>query len=179
MRKLAFLFIVFSALAFSGCGYTTRSGLATGESSVYVENFTNKIDVTSEVSYENPYYAYIPGMESDITREIIDRFIFDGNYKIRDSENASLLLKGKLVDFKRDSLRYDADENVIEYRLRAAVDMELYDNREGKLLWQERGFAGEATYRTTGQFASSENAAVEEALKDLARRVVERTVENW
>jgi hypothetical protein len=176
--KRAALFIIFTVMLY-GCGYTARSVLPAGEASIHVDNFVNKIDVTEEVSKETPYYAYRPAMESDVTREIIDKFIFDGNYKIEGPKSAGFLLKGDLVDFRRDPLRYDANENVIEYRVSVVVDMELHDLKKGKLAWREKRFAGESTYRTSGQLAKSETTALQEALEDLADRIVERTVENW
>ena len=118
-------------------------------------------------------------MEADITREVIDRFIFDGNYQVKDESQAHFTLDGQLIDFRREPLRYDTSENVTEYRLRVSVDLEFHDNTNGKLLWKESNFAGESTYRTSGQFAKSESTATRQAIKDLANRIVERTVENW
>jgi hypothetical protein len=46
-------------------------------------------------------------------------------------------------------------------------------------MWKYDRFIGEATYFVTGAQATSEESAVEEATTDLARRIVERTVENW
>jgi hypothetical protein len=172
-------FIIFALIALCGCGYTTRSVLSSNSPSIYVDNFTNKINVTLEASKEKTYYAYRPALESDITREVINRFIFDGNYRIKGPESARFSLKGELVDFTREPLRYDANENIAEYRISVVVDMELHDPKGEGLIWQEKRFAGESTYRTTGQLAKSENTAVTEAVEDLARRIVERTVENW
>jgi hypothetical protein len=55
----------------------------------------------------------------------------------------------------------------------------MIDNTTGEVYWEEPSFAGEATYFLTGAQAKSETAALDEALTDLARRVVERTVQNW
>lgn len=173
------LFFILVFLVLCGCGYTTHSVVAGGESSIYVDGFVNRIDISREISHEKAYYSYRPAMEADITREVIDRFILDGNYKIESRKNAHFLLKGDLVDFRRDPLRYDTNDNVIEYRLSAVINMELYDLKEDKTLWEESGFAGESTYRTSGEFAKSEQAAIKKAIEDLAVRIVERTVENW
>ena len=178
MKKNLF-FIVLMFVILYGCGYTTHSILPSGESSLYVDNFVNKIDITTEVTEEKVYYAYSPGMETDITREVIDKFILDGNFELKGIKKAGLLLKGQLTDFRREPLRYDANDNVIEYRLSVIVDIELHNPKEGKVVWREKDFAGESTYRTTGQFTRSENIALKEAISDLARRIVERTVENW
>ena len=171
--------LIFVLLILCGCGYTAHSVVTGGESSIYVDSFVNKIDITREISHEKAYYPYRPAMEADITREVIDRFILDGNYKIKSRKNAHFSLKGELIDFRRDPLRYDANDNVIEYRLSAVINMELYDLKEDKTLWKESGFAGESTYRTSGEFAKSEQAAIGKAIEDLAARIVERTVENW
>ena len=178
MKKYVFSAIVMLVFL-CGCGYTTHSVLPSGETTIYVDNFVNKIDTTREISNENVYFAYRPGMETDITRAVINKFVIDGNYEIKDEKNAHFLLKGKLVNFRREPLRYDANENVIEYRLYIAVDIELYDLEKGSVVWRENNFAGESTYRTTGQFAKSESAAITDGIKDLARRIIERTVENW
>ena len=171
--------VIITLVFLCGCGYTTHSVLPSGEATIYVDNFINKIDTTREISNDNVYFAYRPGMETDITRAIIDKFMIDGNYEIKDEKSAHFLLKGELVNFRREPLRYDANENVIEYRLHIAVDFKLYDLEKESAVWQESNFAGESTYRTTGQFAKSESAAITETIKDLARRVVERTVLNW
>jgi hypothetical protein len=177
--KKNILFIILTAVILQACGYTTRSVLPSGESSLYVDNFINKIDITQEVTEEKIYYAYLPGMESDITREVIDKFILDGNFELKGVKRSQFLLKGELRDFRREPLRYDANDNVVEYRLSVVVDIELHDLKETKIVWREKSFAGESTYRTTGQFSKSESVAIDEAISDLARRIVERTVENW
>jgi len=178
MKNKLFIAILIMTLL-CGCGYTTHSALPTRNPSIYVDNFVNKIDITREISDENIYYAYRPGMESDITREIIDRFIFDGNYRVKDMDTARFLLKGQLIDFRREPLRYDTNENVVEYRISVVVNIELYDKEKKKIVWTENSFAGESTYRTSGQYAKSESVAAKEAMDDLAQRIVERTVEDW
>lgn len=178
MKKNIF-FIILSIFVLFGCGYTTRSILPPGDNTIHVDNFANKINITAETTNRSVYNAYRPGMEIDITRNVIDWFIFDGNYEVESARDAHFTLKGALTNFKREPLRYDTNENVIEYRLSVVTNLELHDNDAQKILWQEEGFAGESTYRTTGQYAKSESTALQEAIRDLARRIVERTVENW
>jgi len=125
------------------------------------------------------YVGYRPGMEIELTKVVIDRFLLDGNLKIATESDADIILKGALVDFKRDALRYDANDNVEEYRIKLVVNMTLENVKAGALIWKENGFAGETTYRTSGSLARSESAAVSDAIADLARRIVERTVEAW
>ena len=177
-RNILFSLCVIS-LAICGCGYTTRSSVTVNNPTIYVENFVNKIDITRETSDANIYYAYKPSMELDITRAIIDRFLLDGNYQIAQPGGAHFILKGQLIDFRREPLRYGTDDTVVEFRLHASCNIELYDREKKAKVWVENNFAGESTYRTTGEYAKSENTALTEAINDLAKRIVERTVEDW
>lgn len=162
-----------------GCGYTTHSMLSPDFRSIYVNNFQNKIKITAEQSDVRMYRGYRPGMETDLTKGVIDKFLSDGNLKIVDKDSASLVLSGDLMDLRKEPLRYDDNNTVEEYRIIITVDMELNDARNGKLVWREAAFSGEATYRTSGSLAKSESSAIDDAVADLARRIVERTVEGW
>ena len=180
LRGLSLLFTVtFLSVTTIGCGYSTGSLLPSRLKTVYVDNFKNRIDIGKEVTESSRYILYRPGLENDVTNAIVDRFVFDGNLEIAKKENADLILKGDLVDYRQEALRYDKVDNVEEYRIKIAVNIELVDMAANEVLWEEAGYIGEKTYKTTGRFAVSEDVAREEAIEDLARRIVERTVENW
>lgn len=125
------------------------------------------------------YKIYRPMLEQEITKAVISKFIFDGNLRPAEKESADLLLKGELMEFRRDPVRYTENNDVEEYRLNIIVNLSMWDNHKNELLWQEQNFTGDTTYFTTGTQAVSEDTAVNAAIKDLARRIVERTVEQW
>lgn len=177
MKKIFSVLVLIFFMA--GCGYTTHSLISPEFKTIYVENFKNTVNISTEQTDTSMYVGYRPGMEVDITRAVIDKFLLDGNLKITDSEKADLILKGELAGFKKEALRYDANDNVEEYRTKILVNIELVDAKNQKTVWKERDFAGEATYRTGGSLAASETSSVKQATSDLARRVVERTVEGW
>lgn len=183
MKKIAAINIVtmfaVASCALAGCGYTTRSLLPPEFKTIYVSNFSNDIRVTAEQSNLRMYRGYRPGMENDLTRAVINRYLFDGNLKPVDQGRTDLVLKGTLIDFKRDPLRFDTNDNIEEYRIKLIVNLTLEDAKTGKIVWQENGFAGETTYFTSGSLAKSEAAALNDAILDIARRIVERTVEAW
>ncbi len=172
--------VLFAALFFiAGCGYTTRSLLPSNLKTIYIDNLVNKIKVTDESSDARMYRGYRPGMELEVTRTIRDKYLSDGNLKIAGPETADLILTGSLVDFRNEALRYDRNNNIEEYRIRLIVNLEMKNANAGKVRWTENNFAGESLYRTTGTLAKSETTAIKEAVDDLARRVVERTIEEW
>jgi outer membrane lipopolysaccharide assembly protein LptE/RlpB len=183
MKILSIRRIYLSILALifltSGCGYTTRSLLPSNYRTIKIENFANDIRVAAEQSNMRMYRGYRPGMEIELTRTVINKFLVDGSVKVVKESSADIVLKGALIDFKRDALRYDSNDNVEEYRIKLIVNMELMDTKTGNTVWKENGFAGETTYTTSGALTKSESAAVDAAVDDLARRIMERTVEAW
>lgn len=170
---------VTAACLAGGCGYTTRSLIADKYRTIYVPPFTNKIDVTGETTANN-YRLYRPLLETDISSAVVQKFLTDGNLKPVDSrEKADLVLEGSLVGFSKDALSYRSGDEVNEYRVNITVSLRMTDTSPGTLLWEEPSFTGYATYFLTGTQASSESAAITNAIKDLSRRVVERTVDQW
>ena len=188
MKKRIKLFLavtLFLLAAFlSGCGYTTRSMLYGQYNTIYITPFLNKVDIAEETFSANKYRIYRPMLETDITKKVINQYLFDGNLKPAKEQGADLLLKGESVEYRKDPLSYTANtENVTEYRINIYVNVSLWDAKENKMLWQEVNFNGNYSYFT--EFADnasvkvSEATAVSYAVEDLARRIVERTVEQW
>lgn len=184
IKKKVILFFVFYFLSslLGGCGYTTRSMISDKYKTIYVVPFINRIDITNETYTENKYRVYKPLLETDITRTVIDRYLFDGSLRPAKEKSADLVLKGELMEFRRDPLSFTDSNEVAEYRINILVNISLWDNKEEKLVWQEDNFTGNTTYFTNFSSSSakiSDSAAVVKAVADLARRIVERTVEQW
>lgn len=163
----------------AGCGYTSSSLLPADQDSIYVSNFVNKVDLSREISDRRNSYSYRPGLENDITRAIIDEFIHDRHLDLNPEDKAALLMKGSLTDFKQYPLSYEGNDTIAEFRMEISVDVALYDNRDGKLLWSETAFRGETSYTVSGPNRKTQSQAIAAAVKDLAKRIVERTVEHW
>jgi len=179
VRSFFCLFAACASAALPGCGYKTGSLLPPEIKTIYIDNFKNAVDIDKEVTEEMRYTLYRPGLENEVTNVIADRFIFDGNLRLADKDKADLILSGELVEYRQEALRYDSDDNVEEYRVKVVVDVRIKDTSKDELTWEESGFIGESTYMTTGRFVVSEDTAREDALQDLARRIVERTIEGW
>ncbi|MFH1440855.1 MAG: LptE family protein [Candidatus Omnitrophota bacterium] len=181
ITQILLLSTVFCLLStvFIGCGYTTRSMISNEFKTIYIQPFVNKIDFTRETAVASKYKVYRPHLEAEVTKAVIDKYLFDGNLKPVDKQFADLILKADLVGFRKDPLRYTADDDVEEYRVNIVVNMTLWNVQEDKPVWEEHGFTGDVSYFVTGPLAVPENTAVNNAIKDLARRIVERTVEQW
>jgi len=174
-----FFLLFLAAVWVCGCGYTTSSLLPPELESIHVSNFVNKIDTARVISDKRPVYLYYPGLENEITRTVINKFIYDRALDIKSEKKASLLLNGTLVDLRYEPVSYDTDRDVEEFRVEIMVNIELYNQLTGKLMWKEDSFMGESYYTITGPNAKSDSTALAEAVNDLAQRILERTVEMW
>jgi len=171
--------LVACSLLLSACGYTTRSMIRDKFRTIHIKPFVNKIDITRETDTATRYKVYKPMLETDITKSVINKFLFDGNVRPVAEDSADLILKGELVEFRRDPLRYTDNDDVEEYRINLVVNLSLWDKKENKLVWEEKNFTGDATYFVSGSQAKSEDVAINDAISDLSRRIVERVVEQW
>ena len=175
-----FLLPSISCLLLAGCGYTTRPGLASHLRTVYVKPFINKIDLTTLPTNDQRFPLYRHRMEVDLTNAVIRRYQFTGLLRPDRAERADCRVEGELVAFRRDPLSYSSSsQQVEEWRLNVVVNLRFYDQTTQTLLWEESNFTGDTTYATTGSRAETETAALDRAITDLARRIVERSVENW
>ncbi len=163
MGKALFLIWIW---VIAGCGYTLKAAPPHGLQTIYVEAFKN--ETINE-----------PALEIDLTNRVINRFLFDGTLQVSREENADAILKGKVTQLIREPLRYTSAEEISEYRLILRVDFSLWDSRTRAVIWEEKNFVGDTTFSTTGPRVKSEEKAVEEAMTELARRIVDRVVEEW
>ena len=163
----------------SGCGYTTKSLLPDKIKVIYVAPVKNAIDVSSEIDEKNRLRVYRPGVEVDLTNAIINRFIFDGNLKVGKPEGADAVVEAKLIDYRRDALRYSDADDVQEYRLSLVLDVTVYQSPGRKVLWHDKALTGDTSFFLSGTRAVTEDEAVAKAVEDTASRVVEKTIEIW
>lgn len=178
-RALRWLLAGGCGLLLTGCGYTTRPGLASHLKTIYVKPFSNRIDLTRIASSAERFPLYRHNMEVDITNAVINRFQFTGLLRPARAERADCRLEGELVGFHRDALRYNASQQVEEWRLNIVVDLRFHDQTTQTLLWEEDHLTGDTTYFALGASAEPEATALDRAVTDLAKRIVERAVEAW
>jgi hypothetical protein len=178
MKKISVFLLSGLLIAAAGCGYSTRtvSPQMVGIKTIYIEPFKNSMDYSTERGEKS---LYVPMMEVKITNETINRFLRDGVLKIATEDSADIILKGQLLSYRRDVLRYDDNENPLEYRITIIISMTLWNARDNEMMWSEPNFAGDTTYFATGAGSKSENTAIDDAIKDLGQRIIERTVEDW
>lgn len=177
-RAFCAVFLLSLAVQITGCGYTTKTVLPGNLKTIYVAPVKNGIDLSTEISDKDRFRVYRPGVEIDITNAVMNRFIFDGNLKVVKSEKADAVLEAKLIDYRRDPLRYSDANDIQEYRLSVTIEASLIQVNDHTILWHEN-LIGDTSFYLSGARATSEDEAVAKAVDELARRVVNKTIESW
>lgn len=127
------LFIVVVALFLLGsCGYHlsgTGAIVPEGSRSLSILTFING---TNE-----------PSVDIEVTRAVVNEFLADGRLRLVDTEEADLVLRGKVVKYDATALSYTSTDDpqnpfVQQYRVRMSVDASLEERSTGKVLWQDK-----------------------------------------
>ncbi|MDP2981439.1 MAG: LptE family protein [Candidatus Omnitrophota bacterium] len=172
------LLLVVFLLVFPGCGYTTKTILPDNVKTVHVDTFTNNIDITKEVGVKDKYEVYRPNLEVDLRDAIVSRVFLDGNLKVADKDSADAVLGGWITEYRKDPLRYQ-NEVAQEYRISIVCGIKLVNQKDSKVLFEEENVTGDTTYFTTGTLQKTETSALNDAMSDLSRRIINKIVENW
>ena len=183
LRKSSLRFLLVSwcfgvLVTLSGCGYTTKTILPDNVKTIHVDTFANDINITKEVGVKDKYEVYRPDLEVDLRDAIVSRVFLDGNLKVLDKGSADAVLEGRIKEYRKDPLRYQ-NEIVQEYRISVVCDIKLVNQKDSKVLFEERNVTGDTTYFTTGTLQKSETSASYDAMSDLSRRIINKIVENW
>lgn len=166
MRRLASLLPI--ALVLAGCGYSFRGSLPPHIRTVAVLVLENK---TQE-----------PGVESLITSALVEAVVSSGRLRLVRAEEADAVLSGSVVGYTIESIAFDRNANVTQYRLRIALNLTLRDAKKEEDLWKEDGIQERADFSVPGQVSVTllrEQDALRRASVDIARAVVNRAIEGF
>ena len=156
--------LFFLPLTIFACSYYSFSGstLPSHIKSVAVPLFTNQ---TTEY-----------GIADKLTESLINALVRDNTLKVVPEGRADSVLRGSVVDYKREAYTYDENENVKEYIVRVYVTASFEDLRKKKELWREERLEGWGTYLAQGE---SEAHAQERAIAKLSDDLLNKIVAGW
>lgn len=155
-------FVLFLCALFAGCGvYSFSSSSLGGVKSIAVPEFENK-----SLQY---------GIQQDLTRKLIDRFIQDNTLKIVSAADADAVLRGEVLRYERAAYTYDKNDNVSEYKVNIYVNFVL-ERKGGKILMERQNLLGWGVYDAA---AETEEDGKAEAIDKLARDIVDETTKSW
>jgi hypothetical protein len=156
------------ALALAGCGYSMRGNLPDHIQTVAVPVFTNR---TAE-----------PAVENFLTSAVVEAFSTNGRLRVVGPENADSLLEGEVIGYALESIAFDRQANVRQYRLVVTMNLRFRDLRRNTILYEQQGLREKADFQVAGavsQTISREEGAVRSAAIDIARSIVSMTVERF
>lgn len=153
-----------------GCGYSVGMG---GNLPSHIKTVAVPIFVNSTQQ---------PAVESVITAAVINAFVTSGRLKVVSVKDADSILEGNIVTYNLESIAYNAQINVTEYRLRVRVNILFRDVRQGTTLWKQDGLEQWADFRVQGQVSETlarEDVAARQAAVDIGRRIVASSVDRF
>jgi outer membrane lipopolysaccharide assembly protein LptE/RlpB len=156
------------AAAVAGCGYSFRGTLPEHIQTVAVPVFVNK---TGE-----------PAVEGLLTSAVVEAFSTNGRLRVVRREDADAVLEGEVIGYTVQSISYDSQANVRQYRLLVTMNLKLLDMKKSAVLFEEHGLREKADFQvqnTVSQTISREETAVRTAATEIARAIVSLTVSRF
>jgi len=167
-----FLAMIILMVTLSGCGYTQHVVLPGNIKTVSVSNFRNAIPAEQ-------IYTYRSGLEVDLTNAVIKEFNFDGNLRVVDEDRADAKLEGAIIAYQQETIRFNSLDRPQELRLHLVVDVKLISMKTGEVIWHEPNFSGSTLFEPSDEQGLRRISAATDAVQDLAKNIVLRTVEDW
>jgi outer membrane lipopolysaccharide assembly protein LptE/RlpB len=149
------------ALLLDGCGYTVRGTLPAHIQTIAVPIFRN--------------HTREPGVESFITRAVVEALSTNGRLRIVGTGQADAVLDGEITGYSIASIAFDRDANVRLYRLVVTTNLRLRDVRQNTVLFQQNQVREQADFRVqraVSQTISREETALGTAATEIGRAIV-------
>ena len=124
-------------------------------------------------------YTFKYGAERVLTDSVIDEFVADGTLDVAGEDVADSKLQVEIVNYKKEALSYDVQEVVKEYNLAIVVSGTFTDLINNQVLWQEPSMYESVSYYAIGPNAETEDDALDRLAEELARKIVNRTLQGW
>ena len=153
-----------------GCGYSVGLG---GNLPSHLKTVAVPIFVNSTQQ---------PAVESVITAAVVNAFVTSGRLKVVSVKEADAILEGNIISYNLDSIAYNSQINVTEYRLRVRVNILFRDVRQGTTLYKQDGLEQWADFRVQGQVSDTlarEDQAARQAAVEIGRRIVASAVDRF
>lgn len=141
--------------------------LPTNMQKIGLRTFKNR---TQFFGLEDRFRLYL---EQELIRD--GRMAFEGV-----EEKADGLLEGEIVNYIKQVVTYDSNNQALEYRLWVIVNVHFFDRRENKILWEEPRLEQSFRYFVeTEPGGMTEEDARERVWDFFSRDIVKRTIEGF
>ena len=114
------------------------------------------------------------GAEAIFTNALVSELLRRSGADVVEKNRASAFISGDIRSITIGALTRTSDDEVLERRVTAVVDLKMV-NRKGKKLFDVTGFSGDEEFAVSGSNLS-DRASSEEAVEKVARRIAEDLV---
>lgn len=169
-RAARLVAVLLLASLVGGCGYAIGLG---GNLPGHIKTVAVPIFVNSTQQ---------PAIESVITAAVVNAFVTSGRLKVVPVGQADSILEGNIVGYALDSIAYNPQINITEYRLRVRVNINFRDVKQNATLWKQDGLEQWADFRVQGQVSDTiarEDVAARQAAVEIGRRIVASAVDRF
>lgn len=164
MKSLVIILCLIAVLT-AGCGvYSFSSSALGGVKTIAVPQFDNK--------------SLQPGIQEDLTRELINLYIQDNTLKIVGVADADAVLRGEVTKYENSYYTYTRGnevDNVEEFKVSIWINFVL-ERKGGKVLLERDNVLGWGTYKRVGE---TDQDGQREAIAKLVRDIVDETTKSW
>jgi len=153
---------VLASVVLSGCaGYAWRSTVPEAYRTVSVPVFENRT-MSERVGVI-------------VTQSVSREFQNEGTCRLESTGSSALEIQGAVVEATRHGISYDRNygRQAREYRYIVKVEVSLVDKLAGKVLFENRPYVGETTFRATQDVLTGEHDAAVRVGHDIARQIVD------
>ena len=159
-----------SCFLFSGCGYHlvgSGNSLPPHLKTIFISVFGN----TSSQ----------PEIHRELTRAVLQSFIFDGRLKVTNKDDADLIMDATLNSYRIRNVSFGSKDLVSNIIIELGVELKVTDQVKNKI-FMEKKLITQWDYKSTSDVAATERArleAVDLAFQDLGRRLVSLLVDQF
>lgn len=170
-RRLTIFMALVLACTVSGCGYVFGPQSVRGVRTVHVRIFQN------DSFRRNLDYLLTEAVHSEIRTRTA--------YRLEDEATADTILKGKIVDYRKDLLSETRYDDARELQLNLGIEISWIDRRSGRVLQQRSFLIGDelAHYAANSTFAPelghSMATAQQDAAEQMAAQIVDMMEQPW
>ena len=113
----------------------------------------------------------------NITAEVIDAIISDGNMDVVSEFSADAIVNGTIVDIIEMPATYSKEEEAEQFKITVYANVQFFDRKKNEVIWEEQNMEGWANFNA-GDISARE-AGIREALEMLAKEIIDKTVSGW
>jgi hypothetical protein len=167
-KYFLFYFVSLSLCAFvtffNGCSHYSVSGSLPG----YIK--TAAVPLFQNDTVE-------PNIVEDVTDTVTNAIIRNGSMKVVNESQADAVVMGRIVEVINEADTYSKSEQAKQFKIHIYADVQFFDRRKNRALWEEKRLEGWARYDASNP--SSRQDAVRQALQMLASLIIDKTVAGW